>query len=220
MLLYPSNSRRSMLLPNGCDIDWTDLTRVLSDNVPEAAGLGATQIAQQALGIQPSAAAALVAAAGASNASTFRPGTAFGGGASAPTAVSARGVNTCRLPIPPNVNTTAVFLCGDQNRAFMLLQNNNTATNGTNLLINIDGPVDITNPGFYLNLAPGVGLLLDEAIFVNPIYLAWAATPDLGGTCWFGSKASVGPAKNRNSFAVMMAEEWGENAQQISAQGL
>jgi hypothetical protein len=197
VLLYESSRRASMLLPNACDVDWTDLTRVFSDNVPAPAGIGAVQTAQQALGLTTAEAATLVSNAGGNSSisteslaqATHQANIA----AAQAKAASGRKANGVRLPIGPNVNPSQAFLNGDTNRTLLLLQNNN-ATGGANLLWSVDAAIDTTNPQFYVNLAPGLGVLLDEEVLINPIYVAWGPGTVTGGVCLYGSGASAGPA--------------------------
>jgi hypothetical protein len=190
MLLYLATPPASTLLPNQCDIAWTDLSRVLSDNVPQAAGLGAIQIAQQALNLSPSDAAQLVSSGG-NTSPGFTPPHGAAAAVAAPVSGSITPVNGVRLPIGAGVTTNSAFLNGDKNRGLLLLQNNNSAGNA-NLLFSVDGPVDTTAPGFYINLAPGFGILLDQAVLINPIYVAWGpGTVDLGGVCLYGSAVTT-----------------------------
>jgi hypothetical protein len=202
-LLYAVRSA-SMLLPNQCDPEWMDLSRVFSDNVPQAAGLGAVQLAQQALGLSPTAAAQLVVAAGATSLPYARLAAAAGAGLGS-TQVTARGANATRVPISPNVVTTTALINGDPNRTFMLIQNNNPS-GGANLLFSVDGAINTSTPWAYVNLAPTLGILLDEEIFVNPIYVAWGTGTVTGGVILFGSKASAGPS---NAPQPAGAFSWG-----------
>jgi len=213
MLLYTVDRRVSMLLPLACDVEWTNLTRVFSDDVPQTAGLGAITIAQQALSLPPAAAAALASSAGATRSTGYTPST----GAPAPPAQvsTSRQMNGVRLPIGANVTTNSAFLNGDRNRGFLLIQNNNS-TGKANLLVSLDGPVDTGSPGFYLNLAPNFGILLDQAVLINPLYVAWGTgTVDLGGVCMYGSAVSAGPTL-RNPATIAQLEQFGQNAQQIN----
>lgn len=187
MRLYGGRSA-SMLLPNGCDPEWMDLTRVFSDKVPEAAGIGATLTAQQALGLSPTAAAQLVSAAGGSTLPVTQLAAAAAALALRP-AVNPRGANATRIPIPSNVQTAVALVNGDPNRTFVLIQNNN-ASGGANLLWSVDGAINTATPWAYVNLAPGLGILLDEEVFVNPIYVAWGSGTVTGGMVLFGSSAS------------------------------
>lgn len=210
-LLYTGRSA-SMLLPNQCDPDWTDLSRVLSDNVPEPAGLGAMALAQQALGLSPAAAAQLVTAAGASSLPMARlaaMATSGGLGGLGSTGLTPRGANATRVPISPNVVTSTAIINGDANRTFIIIQNNN-ASGGANLLWSVDGPINTATPWAYINLAPGLGILLDEEIFVNPIYVAWATSGTVtGGVILFGSGASAGPANQGGQPAAPAPFAWG-----------
>lgn len=205
MLLYESTRRVSTLLPNACDIDWTDLTRVLSDNVPAPAGIGAVQTAQQALGLTLNEAASLVSAAGGNtNVSTaaLSHATTVTYAAAAAAAGIGRKANGVRLPIGPNVSTAKAFLNGDANRTFLLLQNNNPV-GGANLLFSVDAAIDTANPAFYVNLTPGLGVLLDQDVLINPIYVAWSGGTATGGVCLYGSAASAGPATGSGGYATV-----------------
>jgi hypothetical protein len=177
----------SMLIPHQAEIGWTDLTRVMSDAVPSPSGIGASQIAQQALGLTPDQAANLVSAAGA----TALPATALSQYQLKPPAVIPRGVNATRLPIPSSVNTAIALVNGDPNRSFVIIQNNN-ATGGANLLVSVDAKIDTTQPWAYLNLLPNSqGILLDQEVMVNPIYVAWGTGAVVGGMILYGSRAPV-----------------------------
>ncbi len=192
MFLYQSTRRASTLLPNACDVEWTDLTRVLSDNVPQPAGIGAVQTAQQALGLTEQEAAALVSGAGGNT--NIAPGALLGATKAANAAAAAvtgikGGLTGVRLPIGINVSNSRAFLGGDTGRRFLLLQNNNAA-GGANLLWSVDGAIDTTNPQFYVNLAPGLGILLDQETLINPIYVGWGPGAVLGGVCLYGSISS------------------------------
>jgi len=185
-LLYTGRTA-SMLLPNQCDPEWMDLARVFSDNVPAPAGIGAAQIAQQALGLSPTAAAQLVSAAGASSIPIGQLASLATRGLKPATG---RGANATRVPISAGVNTLIPLINGDPDRTFILVQNNN-ASGGANLLVSVDGQINTATPAFYLNLAPGLGILLDEEVFVNPIYVAWASGTVAGGMILYGSSAAV-----------------------------
>jgi hypothetical protein len=178
----------SMLVPHQAEIGWTDISRVLSDAVPSPSGVGASQIAQQALGLSPDQAASLVAAAGA----TALPATALSAlSQPQPPKVIPRGVNATRLPIPSTINTSIALVNGDPNRSFVIIQNNN-ATGGANLLVSVDAKIDTTQPWAYLNLLPNSqGILLDQEVMVNPIYVAWATGTVIGGMILYGSRAPV-----------------------------
>ena len=198
MLLYTAKTRLSMLLPNACDPSWTDLSRVFSDQPPGVAGSGALQIAQQALDLSPTDAATLVQAAGATNVSSSA---LVSGAVIAKGPIpNPRGVNGVRLPIPSNVNTILALLNGDVTRSFILIQNNSAST-GATLLVSVDGPVNTAIPWAYLNIAGGQGILLDEEIMTNPIYVAWGTGTVVGGVIFYGSSlplstgnAAVSPA--------------------------
>jgi hypothetical protein len=193
VFLYQPTRRASTLLPNACDVDWTDLTRVLSDNVPAAAGIGAVQTAQQALGLTEDEAAALVSHAGGNTnvaAATLVGATKAANAAAAAVTDTAGGLNGVRLPIGVNVSSSRAFLGGDPGRRFLLLQNNNAA-GGANLLWSVDGAIDTTNPQFYVNLAPGLGILLDQETLINPLYVGWGSGAVLGGVCLYGSISST-----------------------------
>jgi hypothetical protein len=174
-----------MLLPNQCDAAWTDLTRVLSDQVPMAAGLGAMETAQQALGLSPADAANLVASGGTL---LTAPQLAKSAGSQTRRSVG-KATRATRVPIPNNVDTAIPLVNGDENRTFILIQNNN-ASGGANLLISVDGMIDSTNPQFYLNLQPTFGILLDEEVFGNPIFVAWGSGTIAGGMIMYGSSAA------------------------------
>lgn len=199
--LYPAQPRPSTLIPDQCHPDWTDLTQVLSDQPPGVAGTGAALLAQQALNLSPAAAAALVASTGGTNVSagtlTNAVYAAMGG---PPTAV---GPNATRVPIPSNVNTAQPLIGGDANRTFLLVQNNNAA-GGANLLVSVDGQINTATPAFYLNLAPGLGILFDEAVFGNPLYVAWASGTVAGGTVLFGTSAPSAPAGGNAAPAIFL----------------
>lgn len=183
MLLYTARSEISTLLPNACDAFWTDMSRVFSDNVPQPAGVGAMQIAQDALGLNAQDAANLVSAAGATNVSSTDLTQLRARGGIAP---NPRGTGAVRLPLPSNVPTNLPVLGGDPSRSFFLIQNNNGA-GGANLLVSVDGPVNTGSPWAYLNFPPGQGLLLDEEIWTNPIYVAWGTGTVTGGVIFYGS---------------------------------
>lgn len=201
MLLYTARSQISTLLPNACDPSWTDLSRVFSDKPPQDAGIGAMQIAQDALGLSAQDAASLVANAGATNVSAeslslLRP--TSGGIIPNP-----RGVNGVRLPLPSNVPTNTPILGGDSTRSFFLIQNNNGA-GGANLLLSVDGPVNTATPAFYLNFPPGQGVLLDEEILINPIYVAWGAGTVVGGCIFYGSPIAATPQGGQTMVPITL----------------
>lgn len=184
------DSQRSMLIPAQYAPEWTDFSKILCDELPGVAGTGAVQIAQQALNISPQDAAALVASQGGTNTTVSSLTTAAGNAQTSAIqspAQQSRNSLGGRLPIPPSVATATALLNGDPNRAFLLFQNNNAAA-GANLLVNIDGPVDTGNPQYYLNILPGnFGLLIDQNVMVNPVYVAWGAGAVVGGMLMYGS---------------------------------
>src|SRR5215469_3951091 len=180
----------SMLIPDQSQVGWTDLTRVFADETPDPSGVGAVQTASAALGISPASAAALVSSTSASTISVTQLAAAS---TQTRSRLTVRGANATRVPISPNVVTQTALISGDSARTFLLIQNNNAA-GGASLLWSIDGAINTAAPWQYVNLAPGLGILLDEEVFTNPIYVAWGSGTVTGGVILFGSGAAAGAA--------------------------
>jgi hypothetical protein len=209
----------SMLsVPTAYDPQWTELSRVLSDQVPELAGVGAMQIAQQALGLTPQQAAALVVKGGVAG---FGAGVGYGWAPTQlliqaqkqaeeiaiakATAQSAKsGSYAGRIPIPGSVITAKALLAGDANRSSLLIQNNE-ASGGATLYVSIDGPVGSVSPAFVLNLVPQQGLFQDQNVWTNPIYVAWSTAPAAGGVLFFGTAVSQAAVPTPKTPLIGMA---------------
>lgn len=203
-VLYPNVARFSTLVPIQSDPEWTFTDRVLSDQPPGAAGMGAVLTAQQALNLNLSDAANLVASQGnshvsgpalvkavtAANAASFG-GSSFAGGAAGLAGMLSQmqGAFAGRIPIPPGVAISVALLAGDSSRVSLLIQNNNASGNA-NLLVSIDGAIDTGSPWAYMNLAPGQGIFMDQNAWINPIYVAWASGTVVGGVLFYGAMAS------------------------------
>jgi hypothetical protein len=188
MLMLYSGRRRGMLLPSAWDTEWTDLTQVFSDQIPEPAGTGATQIVQQSMGLDRAQSAAYVNRYG---------GGGYAGLVRTPpqrmqpvpvTPMQPRNPRWTRVGIQTGVNTNTPLLGGDDNRTLVLIQNNEASGGGT-LLISVDGPINTATPAFYLNLPPvSQGILIDRETLTNPIYVAWTGTPAAGGVLFYASR--------------------------------
>lgn len=178
----------SMLMPNLWEPDATDLGRVMSDQPPGVAGIGAATMAMQALNLTADQASSLVSSQGGSNVSTTSLTNAVNQTSAAAAGVSPPvACNSSRLPITSSVDSSLQFLAGDPYRSLLIIQNNEPA-GGATLLVSFD-PITLTSPAYYLNFGPGgFGLLLDLNCPSNPIYLGWSGSPTLGGVIMYGSK--------------------------------
>jgi len=193
-VLYPNVARYSMLVPIQSDPEWTFTDRVLSDQPPGAAGVGAVLTAQQALNLNLTDAANLVASGGNSHGSAATlvkaaNASVFGGAGMAAMVSQMQGAFAGRIPIPSGVATAVALLAGDASRVSLLIQNNNASGNA-NLLVSIDGAIDTGSPWAYMNLAPGQGIFMDQNAWINPIYVAWGSGTVVGGVLFYGASAS------------------------------
>ncbi len=177
-----------MLIPHLWEPEATDTGRVMSDQPPGVAGVGAATIAMQSLGLSASQASTLVNSQGGSSVTTssltqaLNQATAAAPGLPLPVAC-----NSSRLPITSTVNPALQFLAGDPYRALLIIQNNEP-TGGATLLFSFD-PITSASPAYYLNFGPGgFGILLDQNCPSNPIYLGWSGSPTVGGVIMYGSK--------------------------------
>ena len=185
----------SMLMPHLWEPEATDLGRVMSDQPPGVAGVGAATMAMQALGLTAAQASSLVSSQGGTSVSStsltnaVHQANAAAAGLSDPVAC-----NSSRLPITSSVDSSLQFLAGDPYRSLLIIQNNEPA-GGATLLVSFD-PITLTSPAYYLNFGPGgFGLLLDLNCPSNPIYLGWSGSPTLGGVIMYGSK----PGQNQGA---------------------
>ncbi len=212
--LYPNVARFSTLVPIQSDPEWTFTDRVLSDQPPGAAGVGAVLTAAQALNLNIADAAHLVASGGNSTGGVSTlvkaANSAFFGGAgsaAAPAnipgmAAAFGGAFAGRIPIPASVSTGATLLAGDSSRVSLLIQNNNAA-GGASLLISIDGPIDTGSPWAYINLTPGQGIFMDQNAWINPIYAAWGAGTVVGGVLFYASlQAKPGSLRSTGNMSL------------------
>jgi len=184
--MYYQGRAVSMVLPNVWEPESTETTRVLADQPPGVAGVGAATLAMQALNLTPAQAASLVSSQGGASVSagTLTGMVAQSAAAAAPLPIAS---NWTRLPISPTVNSAVQFLGGDPNRALVIIQNNEP-TGGATLLVSID-PINSSSTGYVLNFGPGgFGLLLDRNCPSNPIYVGWSGSPTVGGVIMYGSK--------------------------------
>lgn len=201
-VLYPNVARFSTLVPIQSDPEWTFTDRVLSDQPPGHAGMGAVLTAQQALNLSVTDAANLVASGGnsrvsgavlakAANQTNFGGASFAGGGAAGLAGMLSKmaGAFAGRIPIPAGVAAGVALLAGDSSRVSLLIQNNNASGNA-NLLVSIDGAIDTGSPWAYMNLAPGQGIFMDQNAWINPIYVAWASGTVVGGVLFYGAMAS------------------------------
>jgi hypothetical protein len=186
--MYYKGASVSMLVPNLWEPEATDTGRVMADQPPGVAGVGAATMAMQALGLTAAQASTLVNSQGGSSVSTTSLTNALNQAtAAAPSLPAPIACNSTRLPISPSVDSALQFLAGDPYRALLIIQNNEPI-GGATLLVSLD-PINSTSTAYYLNLGPGgFGLLLDRNCPSNPIYLGWSGSPTVGGTIWYGSK--------------------------------
>jgi hypothetical protein len=186
--------RAPVLLPNLWDPEATDTGRVMCDQPPGVAGVGAATVAMQALGLTADQASALVNSQGASSVSATTLTNAINQTvAAAPGLPLAVACNSGRLPITPTVDSALQFLAGDPYRGLLIIQNNEP-TGGATLLVSFD-PITLSSPAYYLNFGPGgFGILLDRNCPSNPIYLGWSGSPTVGGVIMYGSQPLPKPA--------------------------
>lgn len=191
-VLYPQVARWSTLVPGQWEPEWTHTDRVLSDQPPGAAGVGAAVIASQALNLSAADAANLVASQGGTNvpvASLTQQTVRAIDAAAMGLAAGMQGSYAGRIPIANTVQTAVALLAGDSARVSLLIQNNN-ASGGAVLLVSVDGAIDTGNPAFYMNLAPGEGIFMPQNAWTNPIYVAWASGTIAGGVLFYGTNAN------------------------------
>lgn len=178
----------SMLLPHLWEVEATDTGKVMADQPPGVAGVGAATMAMQALGLNADQASTLVNSQGGSSVSSTTLATALNQAASAaPSMLPPVACNASRLPITPTVDSSLQFLAGDPYRVLLIIQNNEP-TGGATLLMSFD-PINNVSPAYYFNFGPGgFGILLDQNCPSNPIYLGWSGSPTVGGVIAYGSK--------------------------------
>jgi hypothetical protein len=178
----------SMLMPNLWEPEATDTGRVMADQPPGVAGVGAATLAMQALNMSAEQASSLVSSQGGSTVSSTTLTSAINQvTAAAPNVPIPVACNSSRLPITPSVDSSLQFLAGDPYRALLIIQNNEPA-GGATLLVSFD-PINSISTGYYLNFGPGgFGILLDQNCPSNPIYLGWSGSPTVGGVIMYGSK--------------------------------
>ena len=195
--MYYQGRSASMLLPDLWEPEATELSRVMADQPPGVAGVGAATMAMQALGLSPDQASALVSSQGAASVTTSALTNAVNQAAGAASAApSPIAVASSRLPITPTVNSALQFLAGDPYRALLIIQNNEPTSGGATLLVSFD-PITSASPGYYLNFGPGgFGILLDQNCPSNPIYLGWTGSPTVGGMVMYGSKPPANQGNN------------------------
>lgn len=186
--MYYQGRPVSMLMPHLWEPEATNTVRVMSDQPPGVAGIGAATMAMQALGLTANQASSLVNAAGATTLTPAGLTSALDqSNAAANSQAPPVAVLTSRLPITPTVDSALQFLAGDPYRAILILQNNEP-TGGATLLMSFD-PISSASPAYYFNFGPGgFGLLLDRNCPSNPIYLGWSGSPTVGGVIAYGSK--------------------------------
>jgi hypothetical protein len=171
------NSRKSTLVPLSFDLDWTSTKLVFQNDWPPEVYQAAAAAAANDQSVSP--AQALVAASQATTSLAQATLQAFNSAGS-------------QISIPPNVNTQSALLNASTKRNMLLIQNNSTLNDGAGnvgptLLMALDGPVGVG--AYQLNFPPGFGLLLDQKVFSNPIFVGWT-----GGTGTFvqGAVCMVG----------------------------
>lgn len=198
--MFYSGAGSSMLMPYLWEPEATETGRVLADQPPGVAGVGAATMAMQALNLTPDQAAALVSSQGGASVSSGQLSGAVKSAAGAANASPAPiAVPSSRLPIAPNVNTVLQFLAGDPDRALLIIQNNEP-TGGATLLVSFD-PINTGSSAYYLNFGPGgFGILLDRNLPSNPIYVAWSGNATVGGMIMYGSKSPT-PAASAGAIA-------------------
>jgi len=186
--MYYAGASTSMLMPNLWEPEATNTERVMADQPPGVAGIGAATMAMQALNISADQASTLVSGGGNSAVSSVTLTAALNqAAAAAPQTAPPTASNSSRLPIAPDVDSTLQFLAGDPYRSILLIQNNEP-TGGATLLVSFD-PIDLTSPAYYLNFGPGgFGILLDINCPSNQIYVGWSGSPTVGGVMMYGSK--------------------------------
>lgn len=195
--MYYTGSR-SMLIPNLWEPEATETVRVLADQPPGVAGVGAATMAMQALGLTTSQASSLVSSQGGTAVSPTQLANAVTQSMSAGATPAPIACNSSRLPITPSVNSALQFLAGDPYRALLIIQNNEPSSGGATLLVSFD-PISSASPGYYLSFGPGgFGILLDRNCPSNPIYLGWSGSPTVGGVLMYGSKANQPSALTNN----------------------
>lgn len=196
--MYYQGRSNSMLMPNLWEPEATDTGRVMADQPPGVAGVGAATMAMQALGLTADQASTLVNSQGGSTANIT--GAINQANASAQALQVPIACLTSRLPITPTVDPSLQFLAGDPQRTLLIVQNNEP-TGGATLLMSFD-PINSISPAYYFNFGPGgFGLLLDYSCPSNPIYLGWSGSPTVGGVIAYGSK----PVPKTSSGNVVQA---------------
>lgn len=188
------NNRRSTLLPLAFDVEWTRTDKLFANDFPPDAAANP----QMFDGGGPDIAGATTMRFGAG--SGGGPGGGGGGNYDAVAVLQAlknKGINplACNgaaIPIPGGF--AGQILYASSRRTFVLIQNNSSAVSpntAPNLIVGLDGPVSTAFPALYLNLIPGQGILLDQAVVNNAIYVAFSggSSPTVvGGVCWVGYK--------------------------------
>jgi hypothetical protein len=98
------------------------------------------------------------------------------------------------LPIPLTANTLVALVAQNTNRAFLIIQNNSTATSpdtAPTLYVAYDGPVPtplVTN----LAIPAGAGIVLDRRVPYNAIYVKWGSYTNTGGSAVVGGVLQQG----------------------------
>jgi hypothetical protein len=116
------------------------------------------------------------------------------------------------LSISAGISTATPILLADNYRNFILVQNNSVASAtgdiAPNLYLAVDGPVQlitivnpVTSTPFSIPLnaitfAPGVGLLLDERVLTNSLYVAWGTSVNTGGSVYTNGFVLYGRTPN------------------------
>lgn len=113
------------------------------------------------------------------------------------------------LAVTPLVRTDIPLLLADNYRNLLIIQNNSQGSTANGdvmpvLSVSLDGPVGAVSnlPGgpinpYVINLAPGVGLVLDTRIVTNALYVRWGiATNSSLGTFFQGATVLYGRTLN------------------------
>lgn len=185
------SSKKSTLEPLAFDVPWTRTDLLFANSwPPELLGAPVTP-----------ANAAMLSALGASGGGILQTG--YTGSLTQPNGAGGDPIvqalqaqakqyvsNGTRIPIPSNFSGQVVS--ASTNRNFLLLQNNSqpatSADVAPNLIVNLDGPVG-SDSTLYLNLAPGQGIIFDQRVMNNAIYVAWGTGTGSftqGGVCLTG----------------------------------
>lgn len=93
--------------------------------------------------------------------------------------------NATIIPIPLNWNPLTPIVLADPRRNLLVIQNNSVGNSAggdvlPTLVVGLDGPVSLaggaaTNP-LTMNFPAGLGLVLDERVPTNAIYVAWGSS--------------------------------------------